>query len=277
MSSNPRAYYSQGLAKRAVVALVAATGAALFATVGYAGDYSHTCRSVDGQYVMQDEVLQTTEDERKGRTRSIRYKVQDKIVLSKTEGYCLSRGQRFRYGSSLYVLNINFLDQGLRTRVAMLCELAASGLPAAYDCNKDVQTLNWKIARQSPPSSPDSAGNQSASTSPTGGSIWDHNGSTMRLTAQGARRQIAYERPRSGMRKRGVRKGDVLFEGVRDGEIYSGTAYIFTRRCGKVGYDVLGTVRNNETQIVMRGNAPRLNASCKRVGSRPDKLVFSLN
>ena len=78
-------------------------------------------------------------------------------------------------------------------------------------------------------------------------------------------------------RARRVRKGDVLFEGVRDGEIYSGTAYIFTRRCGKVGYDVLGTVRNNETQIVMRGNAPRFNASCKKVGSRPDKLVFSLN
>lgn len=277
MSSNPRAYYSQGLARRVAVALVAATGTALLATSSYAGDYSHTCRSVDGQYVMQDEVLQTAEDERKGRTRSIRYQVQDKIILSKTEGYCQSRGQRFGYGSSLYVLNVSFSDQGLRTRVAMLCELASSGLPAAYDCNKDVRTLNWKIARQNPPPSPQSAGNQGDSTSSTGGSVWNHNGSTMRLTAQGAQRQIAYERPRSGMRKRGVRKGDVLFEGVRDGEIYSGTAYIFTRRCGKVGYDVLGTVRNNETQIVMRGNAPRFNASCKKVGSRPDKLVFSLN
>ena len=79
------------------------------------------------------------------------------------------------------------------------------------------------------------------------------------------------------MRKRDVRRGDVLFEGSRDGEIYSGRAYIFTRRCGKVDYDVLGKEKNNDMEIVMWGNAPRFDASCRRVASRPDTLVFSLN
>lgn len=269
--------YTRTKSTFALAAIAAATGLVFVSTASQAGDYSHTCRSVDGQYVMQDEVLQTAADERSGNSRSIRYRVEDKIVLSKTEGYCLSRGQRFNYGASLYVLNISFRSQGVRNRVSMLCELAASGLPAAYDCNQDVRTLNWKIARQSPPSGSQAQGNQGSSPAPSGGSIWDHNGSTMKLTANGARRQFTYERPRSGMRKRGVRKGDVLFDGVRDGEFYSGTAYIFTKRCGKVGYDVLGSVSNNDTRIVMRGNAPRLDGACRRVGSKPDKLVFSLN
>ena len=260
-----------------LTAIAAATALALTSTASFAGDYSHTCRSVDGQYVMQDEVLQTAQDERSGNSQSLRYRIEEKIVLSKSEGYCQSRGQRFNYGATLYVLKISLLDQGLRTRVSMLCELAASGLPASYNCDKDVRTLNWKIARQNTPSSSQGQSYQPPASSPVGGSLWNHNGSTVKLTANGARRQFAYEHPRSGMRKRGVRRGDVLFEGSRDGEIYSGTAYIFTRRCGKVGYDVLGTVRNNDTEIVMRGNAPRFNASCRPVGSRPDTLVFSLN
>lgn len=263
--------------KIALATIAAAMGLLLTSNLGHAGDYSHVCRSVDGQYVMQDEVLQTVEDERSGNARSIRYRVEDKIVLSKREGYCLARGQRFNYGSSLYVLNISFRNQGVRNRASMLCELAASGLPAAYNCDKDVQVLNWKIARQTPPAYSQEQGNQGSAPSPTGGSIWDHNGSTVRLTAQGQRRQFAYQRPRAGMRKRGARSGDVIFEGVRDGDIYSGTAYIYTKRCGKVGYDVLGTVQKGQTEIVMRGNAPRFNRSCQQIGSRPDKLVFSLN
>lgn len=79
------------------------------------------------------------------------------------------------------------------------------------------------------------------------------------------------------VRKRDVRRGDVLFEGSRDSEICSGPAYTITRGCGEVGYDVLGTVKNNDMEIVMWGNAPRFDASCRRVGSRPDTLVFSLN
>lgn len=267
----------QPKAKFALAVIAAMAGAAFVSDTSLAGDYSHVCRSVDGQYVMQDEALQRAEDERAGNGRTIRYQVRDKIVLSKTEGYCVARGQRFKYGSSLYVLNISLRDQGVRVRIPMLCELAASGLPAAYNCDRDVKTLDWKIARQSPPTGPQVQSYQQSAPQPVGGSIWYHNGSTVKLTANGSQRQIAYERPRQGMRQRGARKGDVLFEGVRDGEIYSGTAYIFTKRCGKVGYDVLGVVKKNDTEIVMRGNAPRMNSSCRKIGSRPDKLVFSLN
>ena len=272
MSSFPRPK-----SKFAWAAIAAATGITLASNVSLAGDYSHVCRSVDGQFVMQDETLQRAADERSGNGRTVRYQVRNKIVISKTEGYCVAKGQRFKYGSSLYVLNISLRDQGVRIHVPMLCELAASGLPAAYNCDKDVKTLNWKIARQTPPSQPQVQGFQQSTSAPSSGSIWYHNGSTVKLTANGTNRRIAYEAPRRGMRKRGARKGDVLFEGVRDGELYSGTAYIFTKRCGKIGYDVLGAVKKNDTEIVMRGNAPRMDVSCRRIGSRPDKLVFSLN
>lgn len=121
-----------------------------------------------------------------------------KIVLSKSEGYCQSRGQRFNYGATLYVLKILLRDQGLRTRVSMLCELAASGLPASYNCDKDVRNLNWKIARQKPPSNLQGQSYQLPANSPVGGSLWNYNGSTVKLTANGARRQFVYERPLSG-------------------------------------------------------------------------------
>ena len=76
----------QSKSKVALAAIAAATGLALASTASFAGDYSHTCRSVDGQYVMQDEVLQTAQDERSGNSRSLRYRVEEKIVSSKTQG-----------------------------------------------------------------------------------------------------------------------------------------------------------------------------------------------
>jgi hypothetical protein len=107
-------------------------------------------------------------------------------------------------------------------------------------------------------------------------SFWNHNGSIMKLVANGASRQFFYQNPRQGMVNEGVRSGTLLFEGFRNGGTYSGTAFIFQRRCGSFGYAVSGTVSADERMVVMQGMAPRVNGNCQVVGSRPDELVFEL-
>jgi hypothetical protein len=96
----------------------------------------------------------------------------------------------------------------------------------------------------------------------------------MRLVAEGPARRFYYETPRESLLHEGVTPGTLLFEGVRYGDTYSGTAYVFSRGCGRWSYAVSGTVSNDDRVVTMAGQAPRLNASCEVVGYRSDTLVF---
>ena len=254
----------------------------LSATPSTAGDYYHACRSVDGRYVMNDESLQTVDDERAGLSRSIKYRIRNKIVLKQEEGYCIAkprdggRPTRFNFAYSRYVLDIAFPEGGQNIETSMLCELAADGLPAAYTCGRRVVTVDWTLRPQQPPALGAANANQRESTAPGVGTLWLHNGSVMRLTANGKARRIRYERPRPCLARRGVRPGELLFEGRRNGNNYSGTAYIFTKSCGKAAYSVSGNVESGGTRVVMTGDAPRLDSSCRKIGTREDRLIFTL-
>lgn len=108
-------------------------------------------------------------------------------------------------------------------------------------------------------------------------SIWNHNGSEMRLRADGDRRTIVYERPRTLVARQGVVRGTVLFEGRISGPAgeYSGTAYVFSARCGKQSYAVTGELQNDGRRIFLSGEAPRRDTStCAVQGSREDELAF---
>ena len=109
---------------------------------------------------------------------------------------------------------------------------------------------------------------------PSGPSLWNHNGSTMKLVADGASRRFYYESPRQGMRAQGVTSGTLLFEGTKSGDAYSCTAYIFSGRCGKLAYQVSGLVATDQGRVVMRGQAPRLGNGCQVTGHKDDILVF---
>lgn len=106
-------------------------------------------------------------------------------------------------------------------------------------------------------------------------SLWDHNGSVMRLTAAGNNRSLVYETPRASLRASGVSPGTLLFEGVRDGRTYRGTARRFSRNCLRpVVYEVSGMIET-ETRIVLTGRRPLLDARCRPTGQmRIDTLVF---
>jgi len=106
-------------------------------------------------------------------------------------------------------------------------------------------------------------------------SFWDHNGSVMRLQADGAYRWITYERPRAGIAAEGVSPGTLLFDGVRQGDRYSGTARVFSSVCAApMAYRMDGYVVNNSL-IVLEGSRPEFR-NCRATGEyRYERLEFS--
>jgi hypothetical protein len=83
----------------------------------------------------------------------------------------------------------------------------------------------------------------------------DHNGSVMHMVdLGGCHIEIYYDRPRAGMQRAGVFGGTVLFEGWKNGNRMSGTAYVFRKGCEPAGYNVAGFVRGNA--FTLRGAAP---------------------
>jgi hypothetical protein len=95
---------------------------------------------------------------------------------------------------------------------------------------------------------------------------WDHNGSLVSLSATGARRQFHYESPAADLLQIGVQPGTLLFDGRRDGNKYSGTAYVFSKVCGARAYAVVGPVSPDQRAVTMYGKAPTVNSSCRVIG-----------
>jgi hypothetical protein len=105
---------------------------------------------------------------------------------------------------------------------------------------------------------------------------YDHNGSLMELqVCDGGGMSISYTRPRRGLLGVGVTSGTLLFNGVEQaGGAISGQARRFDKTCGPVLYPVTG--HNHGGSIILRGNAPKLDGSCRVIGYRADKLLFTL-
>lgn len=104
-------------------------------------------------------------------------------------------------------------------------------------------------------------------------SLWDHNGSVVSLEASGANRKFVYSVPRTGLP---VKAGTVLFTGRRIGDEYEGTAFRFSSSCPARSYPVRGPVSSDQKKITVSGQAPRMDDSCRIVGSFQDTLVFTL-
>jgi hypothetical protein len=117
----------------------------------------------------------------------------------------------------------------------------------------------------------DSAGVKASSAS-----LWEHNGSTLYLIADGATREFHYNAPRAGMLQAGARPGALLFTGRSINGRYVGTAYIFNRQCGQLPYQVSGPILDNYERVVLTGQAPRVDAYCNILGSHTHILEFSL-
>jgi hypothetical protein len=104
-------------------------------------------------------------------------------------------------------------------------------------------------------------------------SLWNHDGSIVRLEAVGRARRFYYVEPRAGL---SARSGEIAFEGVREGPAYSGRAFQFSENCAPLAYQVKGSVSPDESSVKMAGYKPRRDAQCNIVGYVDEELGFNL-
>lgn len=107
-------------------------------------------------------------------------------------------------------------------------------------------------------------------------SCWTHNGSLMRLGANGEKRAFVYEVPRRGLAALGVKPGDTLFWGATDGRTYRGEARVFSTDCPgeKTIYAVSGPVSRNGTRVTLTGERRLYRACAPTNDFVTDRLVF---
>lgn len=248
------------LARRGIK--IAAVLVAVSAAPAAASDYFNACTVAGERYEILDDALLPKGD---GERKEIKHEKVSETILAETNGYCLVRGQRYGHEARTSVRRIRFTHEGQTHELDALCELASDGLPAALKCNHQVTTRDFKIGSGKP-----------AAPRPGSGTIWVHNGSLMRVETDGDKRRILYELPRTGMVQAGAKAGDVVVELQRKGSAFTGTAYVYSKTCGRTAYAVKGQASLDERRVVVEGQAPRQSDDCKPKGNRRDRLQFDL-
>jgi hypothetical protein len=94
------------------------------------------------------------------------------------------------------------------------------------------------------------------------------------LSGCGATREIHIE-------KDAETKGEIVFKGTADGRNYTGTAYIYTKSCGRIEFEVSGQVRilpdadgEHHASIDLTGQMPELDSQCKNRGTVTKVVQF---
>jgi len=136
----------------------------------------------------------------------------------------------------------------------------------------DVKVLNPRYADNG---KGDLGGEPTAGAAPRA-TLWEHNDSVVYLVSKGSLREFYYRHVRPGMLEAGARPGSLLFRGRSANAHYSGTAFLFSRRCGQIQYQVSGPILDNFQRVVLRGKAPRRGPNCRVEGYRADTLEFRL-
>ena len=97
-------------------------------------------------------------------------------------------------------------------------------------------------------------------------SLWELNELVLGLYKNGAERIFRYEEPRAAVQQEGVGSGTLWFKGTLTGDTYTGTAFVFHRRCGARPFDVEGTLDADERRITFTGEQPMsFDAQCRVV------------
>jgi len=103
--------------------------------------------------------------------------------------------------------------------------------------------------------------------------IWTHNGSRMRIARQDAGITIAYEEPRHGISRLGVRPGALLFEGQVDGSEVRGRLTYISARCSGLTYPASGKF-SGDGRISLTARRPIVGAHCAVLGSEIEHVSF---
>lgn len=143
---------------------------------------------------------------------------------------------------------------------------------------KLVQKITYAAAVAATAFSMSAVGAVTSSGNAWADSCWNHNGSVMRLKAQGNKRWFYYEEPKSLLRRAGVHRGTLLFNGTNRGGYYSGTTRVFSKWCNgnPLRYHAEGPVSNGSKRVTIYGTRDVYGAGCSNTGRRKsDQLVFT--
>jgi hypothetical protein len=108
----------------------------------------------------------------------------------------------------------------------------------------------------------------------TDSGLWSHNGSHIRLSSSNERVVLEYEKPRADLDKLGIKPGTILFQGTTSGNVWTGEASMFSRRCGERVFQVTGSALADGRRVELRGKKPNLDGQCNVAGYRDGVLVF---
>ncbi|MEL6621335.1 MAG: hypothetical protein AAFQ11_00485 [Pseudomonadota bacterium] len=258
----------------------------------HASDYSFQCASADGLYVIFDQELFDAEQYRTGQPPAISHSKIGDVILEERTGVCRVRrgplsGRNYEYLYRQFLRKVRFRVRGERVSVTLLCEEVSDGLPAAANCDQRRETGRFQASISQP-------SRDLAPKTETPGrelidpqldpdlarqsrySVWEDDGSLIRLYASGNKRAFVYERPNNSLQQAGVRKGSLLFQGRRVRSRYVGTAYIYAGNCGAQPFEVSGRVSNNQTRVDLRGDVVRRTTGCRPNGLRSARFILDL-
>lgn len=119
------------------------------------------------------------------------------------------------------------------------------------------------------------AAEENAAKSP----FWEYNGSTLKIETGGdtSKRKVLIDVPSPTLQRQGVRRGAVLFDGVRDGKKYRGKAYAFSPNCDPVAYDAQGDISDDDRAVTITGRAPKLSVACRVFAYQDETLNLAFH
>jgi clan AA aspartic protease (TIGR02281 family) len=104
--------------------------------------------------------------------------------------------------------------------------------------------------------------------------LWSHKGSVFFLVKKGQEREFLYKELSSEVMQAGASRGAPLFSGWSDNQHYSGTAFLYSSRCGRLGYAVAGPILDRHERVKLKGQVPLLNHDCNIIGHTDITLEF---
>ena len=110
-------------------------------------------------------------------------------------------------------------------------------------------------------------------------SFWKLNGSIIGLKQSGSHRKFVYLLPRESLKKYGIVKGSIWFEGTNSGDTYRGVLSVFRGGCRPATYqaigDLAGEEENSSLSISFDGIAPMRSGTCVETSKRKVTDVLS--
>jgi hypothetical protein len=154
--------------------------------------------------------------------------------------------------------------EALASRSAAGVGSRESAIPGAVLASAGKEALDEAAAQNSP----------SSKAPAPGGTYWKSDGSIMRLEATGIKRKFFFYKPSDVELNAGAKTGSLRFDGQISGKGYTGTAFLYSDKCGRSAFRVSGEIENSDSRVILSGRPPHLDNDCRKIGRTDQTLIF---